>query len=295
MSFLVVGGVIIPIAPGGGKVDWRDAVDRRRAFDNTFRASATGNAKQDFAFSTPPVTRAAFEMYKKVLALIPAQVCSGEMLGGSENLVLQSENFGVTWGVDGTPVRTAADITVGGITLDLLADDDGAGLEGYKQTVAFTGNGIKSESVHVRQITSASSGFRIRDNSAGADRLLGALTWSGGLPVLTMSVGTDLGYVELGTGVFRLQMATTSVTAANTHEMGIFPASLVPLAGGGTGAGDFGGVQLENATTPSPYVKTTTATVNTYSRSCFSEVTGWSPVKRSSGHLMALDFMLHDA
>lgn len=294
MSFVVVGGVPIPVAPGGGKADWLDAVDRARAMDNTYRASATGNAKRDWHFSTPPVSRDMAAIYRAVLKIVSGQVCSGDVLEGSENLVLQSENFGTTWGVDGTPVRNAADIIVGGIVLDSLADDSAVTLEGYKQTIAFTGNGVKTVSGHARQVTSTSTGVRLRDNSAGTDRLLGALTWSGGLPVLTMSVGTFLGYDTLGAGVFRIKLATSSVTAANANELGIYPASVVPLAGGSTGAVDIGGVQAENGAVPTPYAKTTTATVNTLTPTCCCEITGWTPVKAASDFRYVLDFALHE-
>lgn len=83
MPALVVGGVAISIAPGGVKRDRNDAVDRRRAFDNTYRASSTGNPKHDFHFSTPPIPRATSDTYETTLATVTAQTCSGDILGTS--------------------------------------------------------------------------------------------------------------------------------------------------------------------------------------------------------------------
>lgn len=285
----------IRIAAPGVSRDRLDGVDRARAFDQTYRASVTGNPKRQFQFSTPPVLRSVADQYETGLSVVTAQTCSGDVIGGSQNLVLQSENFGVTWGVDGSPTRSPADIVVGGITLDALGDDDAGGPEGYKQSITFTGNAVKAISLYVRQLSSTSSGIRLRDNGVGADRLLAALTWSADLPVLTMSVGTDLGYVALGSGVYRLMMATTSVTAANVNEFGIYPASVVPLAAGGTGNGDFGGVQAENATTPTSYLKTTTVAGSTLSGSFFSEIAGWSPVQMQGGHGVVIAFVLHES
>src|SRR5690349_13582031 len=76
---------------------------------------------------------------------------------GSTNLCLQSENFGTTWAAIGTPTRTAAATTAIGVSLDLIGDDDAAGLEGYSQTITFTSDAVKAVSVFVKQGSSTSS------------------------------------------------------------------------------------------------------------------------------------------
>lgn len=81
MAFLVVGGLTIPIQPGNAQRDWSDNVDRSRAFDNTYRASATGGGVRDWHFTTPPVTRALADTYEATLRLVGAQICSGDVLG----------------------------------------------------------------------------------------------------------------------------------------------------------------------------------------------------------------------
>lgn len=84
MPALVVGGVTIPVAPAGNQRNRLDSVDRQRAFDNTYRASATGTAKREWSFSTPLVARAiADSTYEPALAIVTAQACSGDVLGGS--------------------------------------------------------------------------------------------------------------------------------------------------------------------------------------------------------------------
>lgn len=299
-DFLNIGGVRIPVAPGGGRADENDAVDRRRAFDNTYRASATGNAKRDWSFSTPPLERSLADFYRSVLKVVTAQVCSGDVLGGSQNLVLQSENFLSTWTLNGTPVRTPGP-TVGGVTLETIADDSAAALEGYEQVLGFTGNGVKSGSLFVRQETSTSSVIRLIDNTVPADRLVAILTWAGALPVVTLETGTFLGYDTIGAApfttnpIYRLRLASTSVIAANVNQLGIYPATPRPFAVANTGLVDVGGVQFEDSATPTPYVKTTTATVDTRNPNCFAEVTGSTPVKTAAGHRLVLDFQLHEA
>lgn len=294
MASLIVGGLPIRIAGPGVKRDRLDAVDRRRAFDLTYRASATGNPKNDFHFTSAPVLRSVADTYERVLSIITAQVCSGDIIGGSENLVLQSENFGSTWVAEGTPTRSPVDTVVGGITLDKIGDDSAAAIEGYKQTIGFTNNATKAISAHVKQITSASSVIRLEDTNASADRLFGALTWSGGLPVLVMSTGTYLGYDALGPSVFRLKFTTSSVTAGNTNVLHIYPATTNALLVANIGELDVGGIQAENGSVPSSYIKTTTAAGNTLSGNYCAEITGITPSPSQGGHVVVFDFVLHE-
>lgn len=180
---------------------------------------------------------------------------------GSTNLVLQSENFGATWGATGTPSRTSAALRCGDLQLDLIGDDDAGAFEGYTQTVTFTANAQKAVMVHVAKGTATSSVIRLRDTTALANRLLAAITWSGSTPTVTMTTGTHLKTVALANGVHRLLFQTTSVTATNTNVLGIFPATDAALAVANTGTLYVGGVQAENNLWPTSYVRTTTGTV----------------------------------
>lgn len=241
-----------------------------------------------------PVTRALADIYETALAQVAPQVCSGDIIGGSQNLVLQSENFPTSWNLSGTPTNVAWG-SIGGIALSTVGDDDVGGREGYEQNLVFTGNAVKAISLFVNQGSSTSSTFRLRDNTAAVNRLLAVLTWSGGLPVVAMTTGTNLGYDDIGSGVYRLKFATTSVTASNTNELGIYVATDAALAVLPTGNLAIGGVQAENATTPTSYIKTTTAAVQTLSVSCCSEILGpWVPVKTADGYRVTTEFALHE-
>ena len=295
MPSVVVGGVTIPVAPSDLRRDRIDAVDRARAFDNTYRASATGTAKRVWSFTTPPVSRAASDVYERILATVTAQTCSGDVLGGAKNLVLQSENFGTTWVADGTPTRVAAAHITSGITLDLIGDDSGAAVEYYWQTVGFTGNDVKAVSLFVKQGSAVSSVVQLIDVTAANTKLLGVITWASGAPVVTMTTGTFRGHELVTDGVYRLLFSSASVTAANNNILRVFPATNAATAVGDTGTLYAGGVQAEDSSVPGSYVPTTTATVDTRSVSCFSEIAGWSPVRLSTGHRVALNFVLHEA
>ncbi len=177
------------------------------------------------------------------------------------NLCLQSENFGTTWSAVGTPTRTAAALACGSLALDLLGDNDAGVLEGYTQTVTLTGNEVKAFSFFVAQGTSTSTAFQLRDTTAGADRARGFITWSGGVPVITMEVGTYIGQIACANGVYRILVQTTSATAANTNQVAFYPAAITGLTDTPTGTVYLGGVQVENKVNPSSYVKTTTGTV----------------------------------
>lgn len=291
MPGLVVGGVPILVAPGGISRERLDGVDRARAFDQTYRASVTGNPKREWHFSTPPVPRATADVYEIILRLVTPQSCSGDVIGNSTNLVLQSENFGTTWTLINTATRSAPH-TSSGISLDLLGDDDAGNVEGFQQPIVFTGDAVKAISLFVKQGSSTSSVIHLVDTTAPATRLLCAITWSAGLPVVAMSTGTLEGYDTLVDGVFRIRLVATSVTAANTNNFIIYPANTV--AGDATRTGQIyaGGVQAENAAASTAYVKTTTATVTT--TSCCPEITGWTPVRIASGHYVVMGFTLHE-
>jgi hypothetical protein len=81
MPAVVVGGVTIPIAASApGHQDMDDGVDRGRAFNNTYRASATGGAARDFRFTTPPLLRSDADIFDIVLRTVAAQTCSGDII-----------------------------------------------------------------------------------------------------------------------------------------------------------------------------------------------------------------------
>lgn len=201
---------------------------------------------------------------------------------GRTNLCLQSENLGTTWVDIGTPTRSAGYVNLGALALDILGDDSAAALEGKRQVIAFTGNAVKAISVFYRASTVGTSVVRVRDTTAGADRLLAAITPDGsGVPTTAMSTGSLLAaeFVGLdpdfGSRVYRLDFQTTSITAANTNQIELYPATSAALAVANTGSTVLAGVQAEDAPYPSGYLKTTTATV-TRARDALSYQAGWA-------------------
>lgn len=182
--------------------------------------------------------------------------------GAATNLCLRSENFGTTWAAIGTPTRVAAAKRAGVLVLDLLGDDAAGTLEGYSQVITFTGNAVKAVAVYVAQGSSTSSVIRLRDTTAGANRLLATVTWSGGAPSVAMTTGTLIAVENGGGGVFRVLLATSSVTAGNTNQLEVYPATTSALVTTNTGTLYVGGVQAENALWPSSYLPTTAATVS---------------------------------
>lgn len=193
----------------------------------------------------------------------------------STNDCLQSENFGVTWAAVGTPTRSAGAKTCGTLSLDLIGDDAAGTLEGYTQNIGTIpgGNAIRPFSFHIAKGTSTSTAFRVRDTTAGQDRVLGVVTWSGATPVVTMTTGTALtlngvGYEgPLANDVYRIHVNSTTITGANNHSVEIYPASDAALSVGGTGDAYVGGVMMDqvgNTVTLYPtqsYIPTTVATV----------------------------------
>lgn len=189
------------------------------------------------------------------------------------NLCLRSEDFGTTWSAVGTPTRTASALSIGDLTLDKIGDDAAGTLEGYTQAVTFTGNAVKAVSLFMAAGTSTSTVVRVRDTSASANRLLAVITWSGGVPTVAMTTGTNAGVVTCASSVYRFTFQTTSVTAANTNQIEVYPASDSGLGVSGTGTVYAGGVQAENNPTCRAYIKTLGSTAATALDSLTATVT----------------------
>lgn len=192
------------------------------------------------------------------------------------NLCLQSENFGTTWAAIGTPTRSAAAKACGDVALDLIGDDAAGTLEGYSQVVTYTGNAVKALSLFMAAGTSTGCVVRLRDTTGAANRLLATITWASGVPTVTMTTGTHLGTTTCADGTYQFLFQATSVTAANTNQIEIYPATTSALVTTNTGTVYVGGVQTQNAAGPYAYVKTTTATVTT-NADVVTAGLNWSP------------------
>lgn len=181
----------------------------------------------------------------------------------STNLCRQSENFAATWNSVGfaTPTITSAFDITSGVSLDLVGDADGAAFAAYAQTIPFTGDGTKSISFFIKKGTATTSVVRLRQAGV-ADRMKAVITWVGTVPSVAVSTGT-LVSSELMTGnTYRLTFQSSSgLLAAQTNDIQIFPASDSSFTASLTGNILIGGVQAEDATSPTSYIKTTTVAV----------------------------------
>jgi len=258
-SGALYGGILMGVAfsdLGAGEVDLTGFLSGAPTFTRATVASTVGSTGLivDVASGVPrsrydPVTLEYQGFFSELAAT---------------NVILQSENFGTTWTAIGTPTRTSTAVTCGTVVLDLLGDDSATVLEGYQQTATLTGNAVKTVSLFYKEGTSASSMIRLRDTDAPADRLLAAITWSGGVPTVTMTTGTLNSNVGPfgASGVYRAEMLTTSATATNVNILQVYPAAVADLGITPTGTLNVGGVMVQNSIFGvASYIKTTTAAV----------------------------------
>lgn len=142
----------------------------------------------------------------------------------------------------GTPTRVAASYNSNGCILDKMGDDAAGTAEGSKWVAGWTADATKIIEFEIRKDTATSSVIRVRDTTAGANRLLAAVTWSGTVAVVTMTTGTLISSTLIEDGVYRVVVLTTSVTAASNNEIEFYPATDAALAVAATGtvyAGNF--------------------------------------------------------
>lgn len=301
MPSLSVGGVTIPVAPGGISRDRLDGVDRARAFDQTYRASVTGNPKREFHFSTPPVTRSLADFYETVLSVVSARNCSGDIIGGSTNLLTWSEDFSnAAWTKGNTTITpaatTAPDTLLTGQKLVETAVTDvhyvtreitGLGTSTAQATSVFA---IAGERTWMMIQTFDKAGAVFRKSWVNLATGVSGVTDGGHTVVIAPYVAS------FGTW-YRITVLWNSGTGATTPSIAFFVATadnVSSYAGDITKGIYLWGAQHEEAAASTAYVKTTSASVLGLSPSCCSEVLGWQPVRTGSGHSVILDFALHE-
>lgn len=256
MSSLVVGGVVIPVAANGIRRDRLDGVDRARAFDQTYRASVTGNPKRDFFFSSKPVTRGQADYYESILGIVTAQLCSGDIIGN--NQLLWADVFSnAAW------TKFNASITGN------IADE-----AGIIPAFTFTATGPLA---FIQQDLSASTSAT-RTNSLYVRRRTGS-----GSVQLRAPDGTTLSTLSLSASWARFP-----VTGGASTNRGY-----VLFVNTSGDAVDIAHAQLEDGAVASPYNQTTTAGAPL---NCCSEILGgWAPIRTGDGYRVVCDFALHEA
>lgn len=298
MASLLISGATIPVAPGGVKRDRLDGVDRARAFDQTYRASVTGTPKRDWFFSTPPLRRDIADVYEGVLSAVGSQVCSGDIIGGTQNLLLWSEDISnAAW--------TKANATVGSnfafgldgtLTADKIQEDNVNAIHGVTQS---TTNAVGQYTLSVFLLAAdRTKGVVSLSDGVGGFASIGVDLTNGSTFSSTLAVGSWTGITTAvtvwGGGWYRVSVTGTRGAGTVTVAQ-IFTWNTSLSYAGTTGMGiDMWGAQLQPGALSS-YVKTTTAALaSTLSVNCCSEITGWSPVRIAQGHYVVLDFSLHE-
>lgn len=177
--------------------------------------------------------------------------------GASTNLIVQSQDLSTTWTNSGTTLTSGQSDPLGTATAYLVDDNSAAAAENVSITPTFTTDGVsKAVSLFVKAGTSAASFVRMRDTTAGAERLGLNIAWSNGVPTATASMGTHLATVRHRDGWYRIMARTTAVTVANTNTLLLYPAATSALFATPTGTCLFWGVQAENALNPTSYIPT---------------------------------------
>lgn len=132
------------------------------------------------------------------------------------------------WSVVQTPVITGSiSDPAGGTGAYRVADDNAGAVEFPLRVVTFTGDAVKTFIAVVREATHAASGqfIGLWDNTGSAYRGSFVIaSWSAGVPSVTSSFGTYVGKRYVGNGYWALYNLTSTVTAASTHHVRIFPA-----------------------------------------------------------------------
>lgn len=259
MASLIIGGVAIPVAVSSPRRDRLDMTDRARAFDGTYRASATGTPKREWTFSTPPVARAVADLYELTLGRVEAQGCSGDIIGDYSNPLLWSEDMtNAAW--------TKTNMTVTGVVVDPTGGNAGRTL------TATAGNGTVSQNLSAgASLVRNNNVWLKRRSGVGAVEILDP--GNNAYTAVTLTTDWQRFTVTIGGADVDRFFAIRIVTSGN--EVDVF------------------GAQMNDGATALPYVKTTSAAVTT-PVSCCSEITGWTPVRLSTGHAVVLDFALHE-
>lgn len=141
------------------------------------------------------------------------------------NLLTYSEQFdNAAWVNNGGTVTANALVAPDGTTTADYLVRSTASADGRYQVIAAGTSGIVIVSVYIKKDTSPQSLLWLYDATAVADRILATVTWSGATPVITATTGTAATPQDAGNGWWRIAIASTALTGANTNRFYLLPA-----------------------------------------------------------------------
>lgn len=260
----------------------------------------TGNPKRDWFFSTPPIPRQRSDFYEGVLGVVTPQACFGDIIGGSSNLALWSEQIdnGV-WSPQqatiGANLTSAPDGTTTG---DKLQETAVTNIHRVTQVITVA-SVQQTFSVWVRQ-GERTKAVLVMSDAATGEASIGIDLSNGTTFASGIAVGSWTGIsatVESGFFNFWYRVTLTATRGAGTQtHFGVHTWDTAISFLGVAGSGVYvWGAQLELAAAATSYTRTTSAAVNTLSGNYCSEIVGWTPVRIGTGHYVVLDFVLHEA
>lgn len=130
-----------------------------------------------------------------------------------------------TWLEAGTiNVTSSQNDPYGGTNAQLL-EAATSGARAYIEPTLLENDGHAQFAATVKAGTATSSLIRLRDMTAGVNRIQANLTWTGGVPAVTASAGTFIGSFVLGDGWYVIMMTGTGIVVSNTNEFSYFPGS----------------------------------------------------------------------
>lgn len=194
------------------------------------------------------------------------------------NLVTYSNDFtrwANVWGGGATLTPNQLTGPDGNISLHKLARID-ANNDGLKFSTTLSASKTYSASVIFSAGTSNKSRLLIYDDNAAALLANLEFNWTSGVPSTSASFGaSNIKYEALGNGLYRVSFSFTTAATVTTHSFVIIPES----NGIGTEYCFIGFAQLEEGSTPSPYIPTNGSAVTRNAddlTQLLSNIPGWN-------------------
>lgn len=149
--------------------------------------------------------------------------------GGTRTLLLEDTRTNVnslalsSWAPDGASITAGQPDPAGGTSAIKITHTGGNAR--ITNAAAFTGNGVKALQFGVLAGNAAASTITVRDITAAIVRVQVTITWTAGVPSLTIvaGAGTLFPVRSLGGGFYIIAFAANSVVAANANRIEITP------------------------------------------------------------------------